>query len=41
MTVAGDDDERDLRVIEAAGPDPDLEGLTEWAETHQAYPDVD
>ena len=34
-------DERDLRIIEAAGPDPDLEGLLEWAEANQAYPDVD
>jgi Arc/MetJ-type ribon-helix-helix transcriptional regulator len=34
-------DERDLQVIEAAGPDPDLEGLVDWAADHQAYPSVD
>ena len=35
------EDERDLRVIEAAGPDSDLEGLTDWAAENQAYPNVD
>jgi Arc/MetJ-type ribon-helix-helix transcriptional regulator len=35
------EDEQDLQVIEAAGPDPDLEGLTDWAAEHQAYPNID
>jgi Arc/MetJ-type ribon-helix-helix transcriptional regulator len=35
------EDERDLRVVEAAGADPDLDGLTDWAASNQAYPDVD
>jgi Arc/MetJ-type ribon-helix-helix transcriptional regulator len=35
------EDEDDLRKIEAAGPDPDLDGLVEWAADNQAYPDVE
>jgi len=35
------EDERDLRVIEAAGPDRDLDELVDWAGANQAYPDID
>ena len=35
------EDERDLRIVESAGPDRNLASLIEWAADNQAYPQVD